>query len=396
MQLKTRQGALLSLTGLMLAASPQVQALELSGSLGTQARFFSQDNDTHSSVFIAPSLYWESDSAADAFSVELFASYDDTDDERSSADFREFKWLHVADEWELHAGLSKVFWGVTESLHLVDIINQSDLAQSPDAEEKLGQPMLYWSTFKDWGTIDALVLPYFRERRFAGPDGRPSLPLPVDDDLTSYESNDEEKHIDWAIRYSHTLGDWDYGISYFKGTNRSPRLIPQQNNTNQTVLAPYYDQIEQIGVDLQATVESWLWKAEGIVQENALKDFAASVIGFEYTLVGVAQSDADVGLLAELQRDSRGAQSGAIGEKDLFLAARFTLNDVQDSNLLIGVNQSLEHSSSRLAFIEGNRRFGENWRGTVDARLFDSDVVGDPLYPLRDEDYLSVTLEYFF
>ena len=383
-------------TGLVLAAASVANAVELSGSIGADARFFTEDSETHSSVFIEPELYWETDSGDDALSIKLFARSDDTDDERSRADIRELKWQHVADDWELHAGIGKVFWGVAESIHLVDIINQTDQVQSADGEEKLGQPMLHWSGFQDWGTIDAFLLPYFRERRFAGPDGRPSFPLTVDHDLASYESDDEEQHLDWALRYSHTLGDWDYGLSYFKGTNRNPRLTPQLNAANQLVLAPYYGQIEQLGLDVQATLGSWLWKAEAIVQDNAVEDYSAGVAGFEYTLVGVAESDTDVGLLTELHRDSRGKDSGVITDKDIFLAARVTLNDVQDTNLLIGVNQSLDHSSSRLAVIEGNRRFGDNWRGTIDARLFDSDAEEDPLYQLRDEDHLSVTVEYFF
>jgi len=382
--------------GLALAAATSAHAVELSGSLGADARYFSEGSETHSSVFIEPELYWETESGDDAFSLIVFARADDTDDERSRTDIHELKWQHVADNWELHTGIGKVFWGVAESIHLVDVINQTDQVQSADGEEKLGQPMLHWSGFQDWGTVDAFLLPYFRERRFAGPDGRPSFGLSVDYDLASYESDDEEEHLDWALRYSHTLGDWDIGLSYFKGTDRNPLLSPTINDAGETVLAPYYQQIEQLGVDLQATIGSWLWKAEAIAQDNAIKDYAAGVAGFEYTLVGVAESDTDVGLLAELHRDSRGQRSGVITEKDIFLAARITLNDVQDTSLLIGVNQSLEHSSSRLAVIEGNRRFGDNWRGTIDANLFDSDAVEDPLYQLRDEDHFSVTVEYFF
>ena len=383
-------------TSLLLASTSTAQALEISGSLGADVRYFNEHSETHGSVFVEPELYWETESGDDAFSMKVFARADDTDDERSRADIRELKWQHVADRWELHTGIGKVFWGVAESIHLVDVINQTDQVQSADGEEKLGQPMVHWSGFQDWGTVDAFLLPYFRDRRFAGPDGRPSFGLTVDHDLASYESDDEEKHLDWALRYSHTLGDWDIGLSYFSGTDRNPSLIPQLNAANETVLAPYYAQIEQLGIDVQATIGSWLWKAEAIAQDNSSKDYAAGVAGFEYTLVGVAESDTDVGLLAELHRDSRGQNSGVITEKDIFLAARITLNDVQDSNLLIGVNQSLEHSNSRLAVIEGNRRFGDNWRGTIDANFFDSDAVEDPLYQLRDEDHLSVTVEYFF
>ena len=89
-------------------------------------------------------------------------------------------WLKVFDESELRVGLRKVFWGVTESQHLVDIINQTDLVESLDGEEKLGQPMINYALINDWGTLDLYLLPYFRERTFSGINGRLRSSLYVD------------------------------------------------------------------------------------------------------------------------------------------------------------------------------------------------------------------------
>ena len=55
-----------------------------------------------------------------------------TVDERS---LREAHWLHDKGAWDLLIGVGKVFWGVTESRHLVDIVNQTDLVENPDQEE---------------------------------------------------------------------------------------------------------------------------------------------------------------------------------------------------------------------------------------------------------------------
>ncbi len=38
-----------------------------------------------------------------------------------------------------------MYWGVAESNHLVDIINQTDAVESFDGEEKLGQPMVQYT-----------------------------------------------------------------------------------------------------------------------------------------------------------------------------------------------------------------------------------------------------------
>jgi len=61
-----------------------------------------------------------------------------------------------------HHRLQVGFWGVTEFQHLVDIINQTDLVENIDTEDKLGQPMINLALINDWGTVDLFIMPYFR------------------------------------------------------------------------------------------------------------------------------------------------------------------------------------------------------------------------------------------
>ena len=64
-------------------------------------------------------------------------------------------------DWSLSIGLGKVFWGVTEFNHLVDVINQTDLVEGIDGEAKLGQPKINLSLINHWGALDFFVLPGF-------------------------------------------------------------------------------------------------------------------------------------------------------------------------------------------------------------------------------------------
>ncbi len=91
----------------------------------------------------------------------------------------------------------------------MDVINQIDSVESVDGEDKLGQPMVHLTAVKDWGVTELFVLPYFRERTFPGADGRLRTAVPVDTDHAQYESADKERHVDYAMRYSKTLGDWE-------------------------------------------------------------------------------------------------------------------------------------------------------------------------------------------
>ena len=214
-------------------------------------------------------------------------------------------------------GSNTVFWGVTESVHLVDIINQTDFAGDIDGEDKLGQPMISLALQRDWGEISAFVMPYFRERTFAGVDGRFRPPLPVDTDNPLYESSSEENHVDLALRYSHYIGDVDIGLHAFSGTSREPRFVPAADGQS---LLPVYDQIDQVGLDLQYTKDAWLWKLEAIARDGLSHSFAAAVGGFEYTLYQVSETSADVGLLLEYQYDGRNEfEPVSIADNDVFV-----------------------------------------------------------------------------
>lgn len=56
--------------------------------------------------------------------------------------------------------------GVGGPVHLVDIINQSDLVENPDGEDKLEKPLVKLTSGLPWraGTLNLFMLPYFRER----------------------------------------------------------------------------------------------------------------------------------------------------------------------------------------------------------------------------------------
>ncbi|MBI1320776.1 MAG: hypothetical protein GC168_17770 [Candidatus Hydrogenedens sp.] len=398
----------LAITGLL--AAPLAGAVEWSGYVAGEARLFpsapldDRQHDGNLSLSFQPEAYHEWDDGSSALFVP-FLRIDQHDAERTHFDVREAFWRKSWDEWELRLGLRKVYWGVTESQHLVDIINQTDMVESFDGEEKLGQPMINAAWVNDWGTLDFFVLPGFRERTFAGTRGRLRTPLPLDEDAAEYESGAERAHVDYALRYSHYVGNWDFGLSHFYGTSREPRLKPTLDNL-QLKLAPYYDLIHQTGVDVQYTNGSWLLKFEGIRRSGQGETYGAITTGLEYTFYQVFKSDADLGVLFEYLYDSRGGNSldlktlfdGATlspFENDIFLGARFSLNDIQSTMLLAGA--IIDTGSGAVAFgLEGERRLGENWKLSIEARIFANVPQEDPLTYIRKDDFLQVELAYYF
>jgi hypothetical protein len=329
--------------------------------------------------------------------IEPFVRLDSVDDQRSHLDLRQFIWSKLNDNSEFSIGVGQVFWGVTESQHLVDIINQTDSVENIDGEDKLGQPMVRYSYFNDYGTFDAFLLPYFRARTFAGEDGRLNGGILVDNHNEVYQSSSQETHLDFALRYAKTVGDLGIGLSWFSGTSREPDLFRFFNLTDMST-TPYYALIDQFGLDLQLTTDAWLFKLEAIQRnhnDSLSSDFAAATIGAEYSFVGVLGSAYDLGALAEYSWDERRENASSLFQNDLFVGARLALNDMNDSELLFGVAQDLDVSSSRSIFIEAGTRINSKFSVNIELRYFESNEPNDLLFRFRNDSFIQIGLEYY-
>ena len=359
-----------------------------------------------------PEMVW---SLADGEHTIVFKPYvriDSADEERSHGDIRELSWMTYGDDWELTAGLSKVYWGVAESQHLVDIINQTDFVEAPDGEDKLGQPMIKFTAIRDWGTVTGFVLPGFRERTFAGEEGRFRSALPIDSDNAQYQAGEEDAHVDYAVRWNHTIEDYDLGLSWFNGTSRDPIFDPARISGE---LVPFYAQINQLGLDLQATLDSWLWKFEAIYRtyddsvkntfddlgaltnrDYGVEDYSAATGGFEYTFYGPFETVWDWGVLAEYQYDSREDVSIAIGQNDAFVGTRIAFNDAASSDLLAGISQDLDSSGTQSFVMEFATRINEGLKLNVDVFLPMSDDDENVSYQFKRDDYIQLSLNYYY
>ncbi len=374
----------------------------LSGVVAAEARVFFQDGryadqfeTLQSSLLVQPEFSWSSGAGDDQYSFIPYLHVDSQDARRTHADIREAYWRRQSGDWEVLVGLDRVFWGVAESNHLVDVINQTDFVEDLDGEDKLGQPMLRLSAQRDWGTLDVYLLPGFRERTFPGRHGRLRFPLVTDGDA-QYQSGDRQRHLDTALRYSHYLGDWDFGIYYFDGTAREPRLLVDAGGDR---LVPFYDLMRQVGTDIQYTRGSWLWKFEALWRAQHGDHYAAAVGGFEYTLYQILDSDVDLGLLLEYSRDARSnnpaEQPPVLLDDDLFFGARLSLNDVQTTTLLAGVIVDRDSRAMQLS-IEAERRLSNHWSLALESRWFPGYGGEDFIAVFRDDSHFTLRLSRYF
>ncbi len=373
-------------------------AWEFSGSATLELRWYPrqaldprQYDGGNVSVIVEPEFYRSFNDGNDSLLFAPYLQADQHDGSRNRLDIRELTWVHVGENWELRSGIRQEYWGVTEFQHLVDVINQFDNAVDLDNEDKLGQPMINLSLVRDWGILDYYLLPGFRERSWPGTRGRLRPPLPVLGPAR-YQSGQGNRHVDHALRWSHTLGDVDLGLAWFRGTNREPLLMPDEAFTR---LTPYYEQMEQFSLELQATLGDWLWKLEAYHRSASLEDYRALQAGFEYTRYGVMDSAADLGLLLEYGwNDSRQA-SYNLFQNDLFTGFRLALNDTQSSEVLAGVSQDLDGGGTTL-LLEASRRLGNDWKASLTGRWFHARDASDPLYYFRRENMIEFRLSWFW
>ncbi len=396
-------------------ATPESQdrsSHDIEWDLGLQSRSFAEtgvqgQDQFEGSVSVELEYYrgWQDDKHSVTFSP--FLRVDSADSRRTHADMRELFYSRVGENWDLHVGARRVFWGVTEFHHLVDIINQTDLIENIDGEDKLGQPMVQLTLVRDWGILDFYLMSGFRERTFPGSDGRIRHPVRIDSDA-DYASSDEEMQIDGAIRWSHHIGPVEFGLHHFSGTSRDPELR-FVGDPGDLRLRPFYHVIDQTGLDAQAFYGDWAFKIEGFTRSGLSDRYAAANVGFERTLVGFLGTRADVGLVVEYMFDERGDEAfNTLFENDIAIGTRFQFNDFADTEALLGVIFDAD-TDEYIVSLEASRRLTDSWALNLEGRVFAGGrglrrntplgMLVDPDYKsawLQRDDYLQLEIKKFF
>ena len=306
----------------------------------------------------------------------------------------ELRYRHMGDQVSFLVGYSTVFWGVIESRHLVDIVNQQESIIDPINPQKLGQLMVNVESRSDYGLFNFYLLPNFVERRFPTEQQRFSGGASVGPAVF----NDNRSRPAFALRYSNWFGKADFGISYFSGLGREPRLVATDNDNgnSQTSLTPYYDRIHQLGIDAQATVGQTLWKLEYIARRGFQQNFQAASVGLEHTWAGIYQR-ADLGFLTEFHYDGRSDEApGTLYRRAVFIGLRLALNDqLHNSSLLAGVTRNSE-TGSYFANVQAETNVGKDWKVRAYYRRFAHVSPTETLYAFARDGHFQLQITKYF
>ncbi len=319
---------------------------------------------------------------------------------RSLVDVKEGYFLHVGDGWNVLAGVNSVHWGVVESRHLVNIINQVDYAWDIDGDEVLGQPMANVNVTTPIGVLSLYGLFGFR------PLHEPKLEDRLRSSFVSTNrtilASDIDENVNYAARFNTTFpvlsGSVDAAVSYFHGIGREPRYVMTPPTLAMPVpqLASFYDQIDQGGLEVVATFDALQLKFEGIVRRELGETYAATVAGFEYTFFNVSNTGADIGLVAEHLSDDRSPlQPPTIYAHDVFAGARLTLNNSLNTHFLGGILYNYK-DLARYATAKFSTRIQDDLNLALEGRYFIYAPQEDYLYTILHDSYVQARLTKYF
>ncbi len=215
----------------------------------------------------------------------------------------------------------------------------------------------------------------------------------VDTRRAEYTHEDQNRHVDYALRWSNSHDNLDWAISYFTGTDRDPAF---RHDTTNNVLIPVYGQSHQTGIELQYIYRALLIKAEYLHKDSFVYGtYNAATIGFEYTVSNVG-GGMDIGLLYEWLYDDRKQQFTPAYDDASFLATRLAFNDEATTELLFGLIADNSTSDIYLYRLEASRRLTDSFSLDIELNIIDKPPANSLLNQFRKDDYLQFNLSSFF
>jgi hypothetical protein len=336
-------------------------------------------------LVLGASFFVEWDDGRYRGQAEPFVRWDPSG-ESTRVDFRDLSVSAIGQRWEVALGMKEVPWGAAESRRLVDLVNQRDLVGGGDDYLRMGQLMIDVTAIRRWGTIDVLLLPWFRERTFDGHSGWLWSPLPVEADRTVFGPGAGTGRLDWAVRWAHTLGPVDLGISHLQGNLREPGFIEIVDSGAPAVLAPRYDAGGQTGMDVQLAAGGLLWKFEAVTAAPQPRRYVAGAGGVEY---GVGDY---LAVFVEYAWDSRGREATTSFGDDVFVGGRLFLPDGQ-----VHAGAYIDRRTANTALSAAvDWRLGSAITLGVEAGAFLGDPALEPPFARRQQTRLAVRVSRYF
>jgi len=290
-------------------------------------------------------------------------------------------------------GYRTELWAKSEFARLSNVINARDYRVDPSGETMVGQPMLTWSAPLGPGTLTAIAMYQPKQNIFATAKSRLRGVLPVAGDPLFEKS---KKKTAYALRYEANIGISDIGFYGYIGPSREAALV--QNGAS---VSPYYAWVKQVGIDAQLTYGAAVGKFEirhtqsQLDRTGARTDGFAASIGAEYAFYGVFASSSDITTAIEYAWDQRGPQAWQTAQNDLFVGARWSLQNIADTQFEIGFQKDFDFDTTALRF-GFKHRIADGFTVKTEAMLWRDTDPADLAFGLSQDSHVRMTLEMSF
>ena len=324
--------------------------------------------------------------------VDVFGKYHPQAEDAYFADARE-AWLGFDNSsTSFRLGQLMERWGVLEAENIVDIVNPRDAVEDFQGDVKLGIPGALWSHSAEQGEISFWLLPYSRGRRLAeGKDRFRNLPLPI----TAPDFQQGRWHPSAALRASWLHSDFELGASHFFGHSRMPGFELMFDDFGQAAqFKPVYDLVNQTNIELLWLRGHSLFKLESFYQSGAGDNFFAFGAGVEREIPRLFDGNASLTLYLETYYDDRRETLSvplSAFQQDVFVGARFALNDVHSTEFQARVTYDTDYRS---AFIDlrAERRIDRVWALETSIYSFLNSEDDPALSGFRDDHRIQIKL----
>ncbi|CRI58558.1 hypothetical protein [Pseudomonas sp. CCOS 191] len=312
-------------------------------------------------------------------------------DPRPSFYWDELYLLLEQDGREAKLGRIKEHWGVMETRQLVDVINTYDNLDGLQPEDKLSQKALKLGSLLGPGHLSLYLLDGFEPAQFYAEPSRfaPYRVLPT----AEYLHGGNPHSLDFAARYFMSYSDLDIGLSYFKGTNRTPAFRQQGES-----LVAQYTEVSQWGLDAIWVDGQWLYKLEALDQRVSDSEYNSMKlsVGVEYAITRV-WGESDLSLIGEYHRDQdQDLAPISIFDRKFLLGARLQVNDRYLSSVFLGFTAQASDTKNNMINATLDLGLSDALRAGLSAVYIDSSGSDDNWDALSGDSHVSVELSYSF
>ena len=348
------------------------------------------------------------------------AYYDLTQNKQTDRTFARVDELYLKYDFEndaIKAGKTIEFWGALEVRNIVDGFNPTDFRNDFYANDKLGVYNLQYSHYTESGELSAIVKLYEQEQpmadfpyvynffpKFVTYDGtlnsekskyRPSIYLKYSG------STDTEYALDYALIYEN-----GYDSQRYFTTPTPNHLKPGPDFAKATTFTQEAYIVNKIMTYNTLVVDATLYKLEALYAkvdgDENIGDYSHIGLGVEHTIENFYESAA-LGLIAEYYRYDTYEENKYSDlelfetmQNDLFIGARYSFNNANDSSFIGGGIFDLEYDEQSY-YLKFESRAWDSYKISMEYDLIipsETDLTAYAL--LGKHERLAINIAYHF